>query len=911
MEPLRGGKNTHRTSRTVDGLVGTKLITPPLKSKMIERTHLLDRLSESKGARLIAVSGVAGSGKTSLASQWVQRERVKTAWYSLDKADNDPHLFCRYVLASLSLADDRLASLITADLREGKTFGESDLAFQIVRYASDFPEDIYLVLDDYHLVTVRSIHETIAELLRRMPSNMHLIIITRYSIPFPLSSLRVRNEITEILASDLRFTEKETERFFAEMMPVSLTASESHEVARQMEGWVGGLQLLGLSLRGRDAPQGLSEVLGKGNRQAWDYLMDEVITMQPRKVRIFLEATAPLDRFTAELATELTGMPDSRQILDTVYRNNLFLVPLDSKHEWYRYHHLLSETVRERTKVLSPEKLPRLHRQAALWFSRKGFLEDAFRNAFASGDFDFAADLLEDYLLFQNDRYEFNSMQRWLPKLPVNIFMERMLLRLHDAGMKFETFQTEDVGALVRDIERDRENAFSRYSGHKKRLCEDLFNYASLVLHHFYRDPAHADLKQLEMAVRTLFPENKICSAWVVILTALQHIFQGNPVRADALLHENAPAVISGGGAWARTMSFRVSATAQRVQGRLHRSEDVLRQAFEFLKDNDLSDTPLRYILFLPMAWIHHNRNELDDAFKYATGGTAYAERVGFLRDVAEGNLLLALIHLASGRLKEARKCLRKVDLVTKQNGVSEVSVSADPWLARMSMIDGDTRKANEWSHRTDFSLTDRYSSRMIHETMTRVELLYRQELYEEAETLLSGLRSRCIERNMMEAVLDIDVAEAGILRACGRHSEARGIMEKALSFAEEEGYVRPFCGSAFVIFPLLHGIQATNTGFQVSAVLDAILHWWSAGHAHTRTSTRHPDGNRGKELTGRELEVMRLLAAGHTYKEMAYELSVSMDTVRTHMRHIFDKLGVNSRTKAVNCARNLRLLTD
>lgn len=281
------------SARSLAGLIGTKLSMPPLRSRMIERTHLLHRLSEGKDARLIVVSGAAGSGKTSLVSQWIRRESLKIAWYSLDKADNDTHLFSRYVLASLSLADGRLASLIGADLREGRTFAGDDLIFQITRHMSDLPEDIYLVLDDYHLVTSRSIHETTVALLTHLPANTHVVILTRYSIPFPLSPFRIRNQIVEISASDLRFTEAEAERFFTEVMPLKLTASESRDVARQMEGWVGGLQLLGLSLKGRDAPQDLTDVLSKGSRQAWDYLIDEVISIQPRKVRASLKQRPP------------------------------------------------------------------------------------------------------------------------------------------------------------------------------------------------------------------------------------------------------------------------------------------------------------------------------------------------------------------------------------------------------------------------------------------------------------------------------------------------------------------------------------------------------------------------------------------------------------------------------------------
>ncbi len=707
---------------------------------MVERARLLDRLSEGKDAPLIIISSAAGSGKTSLAGQWIGRDNLRAAWYSLDKTDNDGNLFFRYLLATLSLVDGRLASMIAADFRNGRTFAEKEIASQIIRHVSDLPGDIYLVLDDYHFVTSRLIHDALVGLLSRMPPNMHVVILTRYAIPFPLSPFRVRDRIVEISASEMKFSEEETARFFADIIPVKLTTDETHEVARHMEGWVGGLQLLGLSLRGKGVSDELGDMLSRGNRKAWDYLIDEVISTQPHKIKAFLEATAPLDRFDAEVAAAVSGMPDAGDVLDGIYRNNLFLIPLDGGHTWYRYHHLLSEAVGERMKASSPEKLRRLHQQAALWFGRNGYLEDAFRNAFASEDYEFAADLLEDYLLFVNDRYEYASGRRWLVKLPDAVLMRRALLRLHDCGQKVESFQLEDIEAVIRDIEGDREAAFARYEGHKRRLCEDLFTYFKHVLYYYYRDPAHADLEQLEKAARMISPENRLFSGYIKILVALHHISRGNPAQADAALKEASPLIISSGAIWARVLWFRLLATVQRMQGRLYRSEAVLREAFEFVREKDLSEAPLQYILYLPMAWIYYNRNEMEKASKYASGAASYGEHVGFARDIAEGNLLLSLIHLATGEMKEAEEYLRKVRLATEGRGISEASVSADPWRVRLSMAEGDLAYAVEWSNRERLSLTGPFSSRLVYEVMTHVELLLRSKLYGKVDKTLMKL---------------------------------------------------------------------------------------------------------------------------------------------------------------------------
>lgn len=603
-------------------------------------------------------------------------------------------------------------------------------------------------------------------------------------------------------------------------------------------------------------------------------------------------------------------MRDAGELLDKVYRNNLFLIPLDADANWYRYHHLLSEAVRERMKASSPDRLRRIYEQAALWFARNGYLEDAFRNAFASEDFEFAADLLEDYLLFINDRCEYASGRRWLANLPHDVFMRRTLLRLHD-GQILESFHLEDVEAVVRYIESDKTSAFAGYEGHKRQLCEDLFTYFRYVLYYYYRQPAHANEEQLNEAFRMISPENRLFSGYVKILVALSWISQGAPSKAEAALEESSPPIVSSGSPWARALWFRVAATVQRMQGRLLRSEAILNEALEFLKEKNVSETPLRYILYLPMAWIWYHRNDLEKALTYGSGAASYGEHVRFARDIAEGNLLLFLAHLAAGEMKEAEERLQRVRLATQTPGVSDASVSADPWLMRLSGQEGDAHYAQEWSSRTMLSLAKGFSSNMLHECMSSVELLIRRKQYRQADAVLSKLRPLCVDRNLMEAVLDIDIARSAALYGLKDHERAQKIIGKALAFAAAEGYVRPFLNHAPAIFPLLSDMKAMEIAPWQSSHLKTILDACTISEKGLVGSTRRLEEDRNTQLTRREVEILRLMATGKRYDEIAKKTFVSLETVKTHVKHIFEKLDVNSRAQAVRRGQDLRILTD
>lgn len=904
-------KSNHLHSKSIPYLIGTKLKMPPLNPRMVERTHLLDRLSEGKDARLIVISGIAGSGKTSLASRWIIREGLSVAWYSLDRTDNDINTFLRYLLTGLASADSTLAALIGKDLRAGKTFAEKHIISEVIKRVNEIATDIYLVLDDYHFVTSRAIHNSVAGLLNLMPPNMHVVILTRYAIPFPLSPFRVRNQILEIPAPEMRFTEAETEQFFRDVVPVGLNADEARRIARRMEGWVGGLHLFGLSLKGRKAPEELGEALNKGSRKASEYLIDEVISVQPPKIRAFLEQTAPLDRFSIETAREVTGMHDAGEIVDTLYRNNLLIIPLDAEHYWYRYHQLFSEAVRERIGILSPEKLSLTHQKAALWFARNGYLEDAFRNAFASKDNEFAADLLEDYLLFINDRHEYASGRRWLAELPAEVFKRRTLLRLHDCGQKVDSFQLNDIEAIIRDIERDPAASFAEYDGEKRTLCEDLFTYFRNALYYYYRDPAHPNLDRLEEASRMISPQNRLFSGYMKILIALGHLAQGRPVMAESALEEASPPIISSGSPWARVLWFRECATVQRALGRLNKSEALLRQAFEFLEEKGVSETPLRYALYLPVGWLHYYRNELEKASEYAAGAERYGEHVRFAREIAEANLLLSLVYMASGRMHEAEDCLHKVQLVTEERGVADTRVLAEPWIARSAMAQGDIRHAMEWSSHRGFSPAEAFTAQTPHEGMAYVDLLARRKLYAEAHETLGQLRSLCQERNLMMAVLDIDIADSAVLYALKDYGSARQIIERALVFAEAEGYIRPFLDYAPGIFPLLSDLKRVDLGPRLSSHLRAILAACVISDRGLVSSTKRFEEDRNRQLTEREMEILRLMAEGKRYRDIAEKTFVSFETIKSHTKHIFEKLDVNSKGQAIRRAQDLHLLDD
>lgn len=888
----------------MDDLIGTKLNMPPLQKCLLERAHLLDRLSRGKDARMVVICGVAGSGKTSLACQWIAREGLRLAWYSLDKTDNEGDVFFRYLAASIASCDSRLVPLVSACFPPG-AFSERRVIQQIIRHVDDYSDDIYLVLDDFHFATSGAIHTALAGLLRDMPANLHLVILSRHTIPFSLSPLRIKDQIVEIFPFEMRFSEQETERFFADVMPVSLASREVREAARRMDGWVGGLQLLALSLKERRTPLEMNDILRKANRTAIDFLVEEVIDVQTAEIKAFLEATAPLDRFSAETARAITGNPSAGEVLDHVYRNNLFLIPLDAEGRWYRYHNIFSEAAEERMRASSPDRLRRIHQEAALWFAKNGQIEDAFRNAFASDDLEFAADLLEDHLMTLYDRYEIDSFRRWLARVPFHILSQRPLLRLHECRLKLESVQLLEAEKMLQELEADRAERFSRYEGPKRTLCEDYLMLFGSVLA-FWLDPIKVDVDQLNRNLSRISPANKSFAGMIGVIIGSSHLFRGELSLAGQASLNVMSAARSSESLLVEMMWFRLMAAIERWQGHLHRAEAILNDGFSVLERTRFRDAPLGCLLNFEMAWIRYFQDGLDDALDYATKALAFLTEAGFAWEIVEANFLLSLILLARGEAERASRCAHEMQAVSRSSGESYVIALSDACCARLYLAQGDTVWAESWAAQRKPSVdSDAFSFCLIQESLACAELLCHQGRHRQAVGILEGLRQSCMSRKMMEVVLEIDVLCSQALYATRDRDRARAVLEGALAFSEAEGYVRPLLKNARGVAPVLASLVRRGIPSKNRPHLERIM----KGCGMERETPGTGDDSRRARLSPRETEIVKLLAAGYKYREIAEKAFISIDTVRTHIRSVFEKLEVNNRTQAIHKADKLGIL--
>ncbi len=885
-------------------LIGTKLIVPPIKSKVVARPRLINHLSEGKESRLIVISGMAGCGKTSLVCEWARHDDLPVVWYSLDENDNDIDLFLRYLLTALCNVDKVLAAVAKTFLQEQTRLSGTETIPLLVKHLIDVPHDVYIVFDDYHVISLEEIHQALKHLLDYAPPNLHIVLVSRYSVPFSLSHFRVHGQVVEISASDMKFTEKETEQFFREILHVTLSLGQIQELARRMEGWVGGLQLFGLAAKKKKIVSDLTGLLSKTYDGIADYLIDEVISSQPEKMQIFLQATALLSRFNADLAREVTGLSDARQMLDQAIRKNLFLNVLDREKKWYRYHNLFAKAMREKhvSSLVGGKK--EVYRIAARWCAQNGYLEDAFRHAFSSDDFEFAASMLEDYLMVLYDRYEIASFRRWLSKVPYRILTQHPLLRLYECRFRLESVRLAEAVAIVADIESRKQETFKRYEQAKRKRCKDLLLLSRHILR-YWTDVTNINVEEVEEILNHMSPEDKGFSAIVRVMSLSSHIHRGNMRLAGEALRDVSSAVFSSGNLLAKMIWFQTVAKTEMFQGRLSQAEAVVREGFLFLDRSNLSGSPLRPMLHLAMAWICYMRNDLARAMEYALTTLKYAEQTRFVYEINDGNYLLALIYLAGGETEKAEQCARRMQWAAREIGQPSFLALTDAYVAYIFLAKGDLKWAQRWAEQRGLVMDESFSFHFVVECTVQGELFCHQGRYEEAVHMLQVLRSRCMEHNMLEMTLYIDILSVAALYGLGEHLRAKIVLELAISFSESEGYLRPFIDHAEAISPVLTEIASTSHKSSYAVTIAKACAISRGGAAMTGRQRK----SGVEEITPREKEILELMAAGLRNKEIADTLFVSPLTIKTHSKNLFRKLAAKTRIQAIQRAKDLKIL--
>jgi LuxR family maltose regulon positive regulatory protein len=909
-------------------ILATKLYVPPPRPSAVPRPRLIERLNEGLRHKLTLISAPAGFGKTTLLGEWAATLPRPAAWVSLDEGDNDSARFLAYLVAALRTIAPNMGEGVLGALGSPQPPPTESILTALLNEMAAVTEDSVLVLDDYHVIDAEAVDDALTFLVEHLPPRLKLVIATREDPPLPIARLRARGQMSELRAADLRFTPTEAAGFLEGAMGIKLSAEEMAALEDRTEGWIAGLQLAALSMRGREDVPGFIRAFAGDNRYVLDYLAEEVLGRQPERTRSFLLETSVLDRMSGPLCDAVTGQEDGRGMLKALERGNFFVVPLDDKRRWYRYHHLFADVLFAHLMAERPDRVPALHRRASEWYERNGSAADAIRHALAAEDFGRAAHLVELAVPEMRRSRQEAKLLGWLKALPDELLHLRPVLSVHYAGTLLQSGQLEGVEDRLRDAERwleTRADSAERAEASStemvvvdeeefRRLPGSVATYRAgiaLVL----GDVADT-VKYAQQALELTLEDDRLLRASAAALLGLAYWTSGD-LEAGYRSYADGMQRLQRAGHLSDALGCAIALADIRIaQGRLREAMHTYERGLRIAAEQGEPVLRGAADMHVGMSQLHRERNELDAATQDLLRSEELGEFAGLPQNRYRWRVAMARVREAQGDLDGALDLLDEAERLY----VSDFFPNVRPIAAQKTRVlvgQGRLGEAVGWARDRGLSAHDDlgYLREFEHVTLAKVLIArYESERVERSIHEAIGLLE-CLLQAAQEGERTGSAIEILILRALAHHVQgdilaALAPLERALTLAEPEGYVRVFVDEGRPMARLMseaaaHGIMPDYTG-RLLAAFEA-EEQKSADESHVAPA---PSAQSLIEpLSQRELEVLRLIARGLSNREISERLFLALITVKGHNRNIFRKLQVRRRTEAVARARELGLL--
>jgi LuxR family maltose regulon positive regulatory protein len=925
-------------------ILATKLYIPPPRPKVVSRPRLIERLNEGKQhpSGVTLISAPAGFGKTTLVSEWIaaltpsplpmgEGLGVRAAWLSLDEGDNDLTRFLTYLVAALQTIAPKVGEATLALLQSSQPPPTEVLLTALLNDLTTLGE-VVLVLDDYHAIESAPIDEALTFLVDHLPPQLRLVIASREDPPLPLARLRARGQLTELRAADLRFTPAEAADFLNDAMSLNLAASDIAALESRTEGWIAGLQLAALSMQGRSDTTHFIQAFTGSHRFVLDYLMEEVLQRQPERVRSFLLQTAILERLCGSLCDAVTNRDDGRSMLELLERSNLFVVPLDDRRQWWRYHHLFADVLQARLIEEQSDRVSELHRRASEWFEQNNLPAEAIHHALIAKDFERAAALIEMNVRGMRSSSQEAIWLGWVKALPGELVHMRPVLLVYYA---FALLPGEPDAAeeRLKEAERwlDTPTTLPERSGDSSRkpvvVNEEEFRSlpGTIAVARAYRAGAVGDVpgivQQARRALDLLPDSDHLWRGGAAALLGIAYWNSGDLEAAHRAITEGMTSLHLADGLNYSTSASYLLADIRLAQGRLREAVQTSQRALQLVAKRGEPMPQGTADLHVVLSEVYLEQNDVEAARRHL----AISKELGIHAALTEPRhrWYVAMAHLKEieGNFSGALELLDEAERQYIGGPTLEVhpiaALRAQVWLRQ-----GKLAEALEWAHAQGLSADDMlsYWREFEHITLARV-LIAQYETdrvdgsLQAAQSLLARLLPAAEEYDRTRSLIEILVMQALAYRAQDDPPHACAALERALSLAEPEGFVRLFVAEGEALRLLILDLRlqiekrGSREGQKLIGYADMLLMAFAQPITLPQSTIRNLKSEILEPLSERELEVLKLLGTELSGPEIADRLSVSLNTLRTHTKNIYSKLGVSSRRAALRRAEELGLL--
>ncbi len=850
-------------------IVSTKLHIPHVRNSLVSRPSLMRKLNEGMDSKLTLVSAQAGYGKTTALSEWVKQCNSLVAWVSLDKQDNDWIQFWSYVTASIQEGEPSFGLAVYALLETGPSVSLEPAITELLNGLNRLPRELVVILDDYHVIELPAIHQSMIHLLEHLPPHVHLYIASRSDLTMPTARLLAKGELHQIIMQDLRFQLDEGLVFFRETTDLVLTKEQVTQLFHQTEGWISGLQLAAISLKRSDNIAETIQQFSGHQHHISDYLLQEVFRHQSEQTRDFLLETSILSTMNRSLCQAVTGQMNGQAQLERLEQMNLFIIPLDDHRNGYRYHHLLSDFLQQLLFRTDPDRWMQVHVRAANWLENQGFDEEAVEHYLEGKQVQDAVRLIEKNLhtLVQTKSV---VLIRWVSVLPENSFAEKPMIELFYIAVLLGVGEWK---AAFRRVEQ----ATIRFQELKEKLTDVEWNQAMGNIYFFCAITSYLqkDLKRTSdyfELVERYMPEGSFFQ------TVGRNRYQGYDTSDDLLAHIND----------------------------LHVADAFLLKWITAWHNKE--EYPFIGFLYASYSKLLYEWNRLDEAELYISRVLGRKDMRPFARIMIQISINASRIQQAIGNPNWASELLVQLKSQIESPDYELFMLRIEAEQAYLSLQQGSLQDAMDWLQRCGLAHTDEVSLNRVAEHLALARVLVACERIDEAMYLLERLNRLLATEDRLRDRIQVLILQSVTLQRLGQTEAALLQLEVVLLLAEPEGYIRSFMDEGTVMVELLSAYWKRQQGNHLG---DETL--VSSGYVKQLLQAMQvtlQDERSSKEiLTEQETKVLLLISGGLTSKEIANRLNITGETVKFHIKNVYRKLGVNNRVQALQRAKELMIL--
>lgn len=910
-------------------LLYTKLTIPQLSDHYVVRLRLLNKLDggSCQNNLLTLVCAPAGYGKTTLISNWLekgeeQRARgdainklesalVRSAWLTLDSGDDDLARFLSYLVAAIQQCHPGIGEAMLAMLRTAKPPNSHTLATWLIDDLAEIPTPFVLVIDDYHTIHTERIHDFISFLIDHKPTQMSIVIASRADPALPLARLRAHGQLTEIRQDDLCFTHEEASTLIHNLIGLNLTLEQVDTIVKRTEGWVAGLQLAGLSMRNVSNIASFIHALSGGYEHIADFLTDEVFAQQPEDIKDFLLQTSILDRLSVPLCEAVTGQAQVASSLERLRKENLFLVPLDHHREWYRYHALFRDLLRKRLYQSRGSMIPELHRKASHWYETEGLLAPAIEHALAGKYYEKAAELIEQVGESVLMRSESLTMLRWLDALPHEMKREHPVLFVFDGlVLMLSGKPLQSADEILKQLSA---------TGDIDSLRGEFATYQGLIA--TMKGEAEEAILFSEEALTHLPPERPFFQSLAADSLGMAFTLLGDPDSAVNAFRKVVEISERTGNVMMSIMALSNLAGLQLMRGQLLDASESYHRTLDIAAEKLDKQSPVGGKALLGLGMLAQEWNDLEAALAY------YQEAAKMMARSVEVGLPMAHLSIASVKLnmrdwEGAQASINQAYKLSKASAATPIDdILTEESQARLWLAQEKLGLVSDWLESKGFLFDTAVEPLISKEAQTAHGILVNQGKYllfvrlalakkqpKTALGLLDPLYDITLSKGYMHRVIEILALKALAVMQQGEVDSAVQILDQALSLAEPQGYRRTFLDEGQPMAELLYTVAARGEHPTYAGILLAAFSK-EMNDQRIRFDKKDSPEELIEPLSEREFEVLILISEGLSNREIADRLYISISTVKSHTSHIYSKLNVTKRTRAISQARSLGLL--